>query len=171
MTSLPSTGWNARPCWSGRAGDASERKKARPRPLLAAQSLGVSCLTEAGRVAIRCLLAPVTFWEEQGAEREERIAALRAPGPTAAYRTTIKGMGPTVVASILAEIGDVARVASVPALIADLGLDPSVDESGQFQGVSISPSGARPTCAAPSAWPPIWPTRPTPPGTPTRSAR
>ncbi len=109
-------------------------KKARQIQSVAAQSLGVSFLTDAVRVEIHCLLAHVTFLEEQVAELDERIAALLAQVPAAAYLTTIKGMGPTVAATILAEIGDIRRFADPKKLVAFAGLDPSLHQSGQFHG-------------------------------------
>ena len=43
-------------------------------------------------------------------------------------------MGPVLVATILAEVRDVARFPSLKALVASAGLDPSVFQSGAFQG-------------------------------------
>jgi transposase len=107
-------------------------EKAREIQALAAQSLGVSFLVDAVRVEIRCLLAQITFLESQLAELDAQIAALLARVPAGAYLTTIKGVGPTLAASILAEIGDVRRFADPKKLVAFAGLDPSVHQSGQF---------------------------------------
>jgi len=50
------------------------------------------------------------------------------------YLTTIKGIGPVLAATLLAEIGDVHRFPSLESLVAYAGIDPSVFESGEFIG-------------------------------------
>jgi transposase len=53
--------------------------------------------------------------------------------PGGAYLATIKGIGPTSAATILAEIGDIRRFDDPKKLVAFAGLDPSTHQSGQFQ--------------------------------------
>ena len=48
--------------------------------------------------------------------------------------TSIIGVGPTLAASFLAEIGDVNRFDSPEKLAAFAGIDPSVKQSGEFNG-------------------------------------
>lgn len=48
--------------------------------------------------------------------------------------TTISGIGPTLGASIVAEIGDISRFKSVDKLAAFAGIDPTVKQSGEFAG-------------------------------------
>jgi transposase len=113
----------------GRFGEA----KAREIQALAAQSLGISFLTDAVRVEVRCLLAHVSFLEGQVVELDGHIAALLAQVSGGAYLATIKGIGPTSAATILAEIGDIRRFDDPKKLVAFAGLDPSTHQSGQFQ--------------------------------------
>jgi transposase len=113
-------------------------EKAREIKALAAQSLGVPFLADAVRVEIRCLLAHVAFLETQVAELDGQIAPLLAQAPGGAYVTTIKGVGPTMAATILAEIGDVDRFDAPEKLVAFAGLDPSVHQSGQFHAEQMT---------------------------------
>ena len=48
--------------------------------------------------------------------------------------TTIPGIGPTLGATILSEIGDIKRFNSPVKLVAYAGIDASVTKSGQFEG-------------------------------------
>lgn len=58
--------------------------------------------------------------------------------------TSIDGIGDTTGAAFLAEIGDIANFSSHKSLIAFAGLDPTVFQSGKFQGTSrISKRGNR----------------------------
>lgn len=58
--------------------------------------------------------------------------------------TSIDGIGDTTGASFLAEIGDIANFSSYKSLIAYAGIDPTVFQSGKFEGTSrISKRGNR----------------------------
>lgn len=50
------------------------------------------------------------------------------------HLTDIKGIGPVLAATILAEIGDISRFRSLKSLVAYTGIDPSVFQSGGFTG-------------------------------------
>ncbi len=50
------------------------------------------------------------------------------------HLTDIKGIGPVLAATILAEIGDINRFSRLEGLVAYSGIDPSVFESGEFVG-------------------------------------
>jgi transposase len=134
-------------------------EKARQIQSWAAQSLGVSFLTDAVRVEVRCLLAPGTFLEEQVADLDQRIAALLAQVPTAAYLTTIKGMGPMVAATILAEIGAIRRFDAPKKLVAFAGLDPSVHQSGPFHAEHATISKRGSPFLRRASWLAAYPTR------------
>ena len=56
---------------------------------------------------------------------------------------SIDGIGPNLASRILAEIGDIKRFKTREALIAYLGLDPNISQSGQLDGdhLSISKKG------------------------------
>ncbi|MDL2232181.1 IS110 family transposase [Ruminococcaceae bacterium OttesenSCG-928-L11] len=63
---------------------------------------------------------------------DEKIAALMADFKTPI--TTITGIGPTLAAVILSEIGDISRFKSADKLAAFAGVDPTVKQSGDFVG-------------------------------------
>jgi len=98
----------------------------------ARRSVGVSFLTNAIRVEMRCLLGQIELLEEQRQEIDEAIADLLVQIPQ--YITSIPGVGPVTGATILAEIGDVHRFASADKLVAYAGIDASVYQTGQFEG-------------------------------------
>lgn len=98
----------------------------------AADSLGLAALGRAARLEIDHMLAQIELLEAQIADADAAVAELLAT--TEQTLTTIPGVGPVLAATILAEIGDIARFSRPQALNAYAGLDPSVFESGQFQG-------------------------------------
>lgn len=57
--------------------------------------------------------------------------------------SSIDGIGPNLAFRILAEIGDIKRFKTREALIAYLGLDPNISQSGKLDGdhLSISKKG------------------------------
>jgi len=108
------------------------RAKAEALQQAATNSLGLATLAEAARLQLRALLAQLALLEQQVAEMDGAIAELvdQLHQPL----TTIPGVGAVLAATILAEIGAIDRFPSSRALVAYAGLDPSVFESGQFQG-------------------------------------
>ena len=108
------------------------RAKAEAVRQAATDSLGLAALGTAARLEVGAVLALLGLLERQVADADRAVAALLAP--LNQHLTTIPGIGPVLAATILAEIGDVARFPRVEALVADAGLDPGVFESGQFQG-------------------------------------
>ena len=90
------------------------------------------------------MLAHVAFLEGQVAELDDQIAPLLLQAPGGTYLTSIKGMGPTLAATILAEIGDIRRFDDPKKLVAFAGLDPSLHQSGQFRAehAAISKRGS-----------------------------
>jgi transposase len=98
----------------------------------AAESLGLTALGPAARVELDALLAQIALLEAQVAEVDRAVGALLAG--VEQHLTTIPGVGAVLAATILAEIGDVARFPDPAALVAYAGLDPSVFESGAFRG-------------------------------------
>ena len=55
--------------------------------------------------------------------------------------TTIPGVGPIIGAVILSEVGDISRFSSADKLAAYIGVDPSVNQSGEFQAAHFRPCG------------------------------
>lgn len=97
----------------------------------AKRSIGVSFLTDAAHVEMRCLLAQIDLLEEQQQDVEMVVAELMEKIPQ--HITSIPGVGAITGAAILAEIGDVHRFESPEKLVAYAGIDASVHQSGQFE--------------------------------------
>jgi transposase len=108
------------------------RDKAEQIQNAARRSIGVTFLADAARVQLGCLLAQITFIEQQVAEVDSALEDLVAALPDQ-YLTTIPGIGPVTAATILGEIGDIHRFSSIEKLVAYAGIDPTIYESGQFQ--------------------------------------
>jgi transposase len=98
----------------------------------ACDSLGLAALGRAARLEVDQLLAQIGLLEAQIAEADAAVAELLAR--TEQHLTSIPGVGPVLAATILAEVGDIDRFPRPQALNAYAGIDPSVFESGQFQG-------------------------------------
>ena len=98
----------------------------------AVDSLGLTALGTVAGVEVRALLAQLALLEEQLATVDAAIGAVMAT--VEQHLTSIPGVGPVLAATILAEIGDIGRFERLEAVVAYAGLDPSVFESGQFQG-------------------------------------
>ena len=108
------------------------REKAEQLKSVAASSFGVSFAKDAFSFQIRQLIEQLEFLEKQIEELEEQIAALLKR--TGSYITTIPGIGETLGAIILSEIGDINRFDAPNKLVAFAGLDVKVTQSGEFTG-------------------------------------
>ena len=97
----------------------------------AQRSIGVSFLTDAVHVEMRCLLAQIALLEEQQIEVEKAVEDVMAKIPQ--HITSIPGVGAITGAAILAEIGDIQRFESPEKLVAYAGIDATVHQSGQFE--------------------------------------
>jgi transposase len=96
----------------------------------ARESLGLSKLGGVARFELRSLLEHIAFLEHQVVTVEHEIEQLMAQ--TEQHVTDIKGIGPVLAASLLAEIGDVSRFSRLESLVAYAGIDPTVFASGEF---------------------------------------
>jgi transposase len=96
----------------------------------AQHSVGISFLTDAVRIEMRCLLNQLELLETQRQDIDTALAQLMAQLPQ--YITSIPGIGLATGAAILAEIGDIQRFDSVEKLVAYAGIDATVYQSGQF---------------------------------------
>ena len=98
----------------------------------ARDSLGVDCLSTVARLELQALLAQIRLIEQQIAtiddELEPRVRGL--PG----YVQSVPGVAGLLAATVLAELGDVRRFERFEQVVAFVGLDPSVFESGDFHG-------------------------------------
>ena len=97
----------------------------------ARQSVGVSFLTAAIHIEMRCLLDQMDLLQEQIHLIDQSIADLMDQIPQ--FITTIPGVGPVTGAAILGEIGDVQRFESSAKRVAYAGIDATVYQTGQFQ--------------------------------------
>ena len=96
----------------------------------ARDSLGLVKLGGVAGFELRALLDQIAFLEQQVAATEQQIETLLASCEQ--HVTDIKGIGPVLAASLLAEIGDITRFARLESLVAYAGIDPSVCSSGEF---------------------------------------
>ncbi len=108
------------------------REKAEEIQQVARESIGVSFMIDVGRVQLNCLLDQLAFTKTQMAEVDAKLAELVAELPEN-HLTSIPGIGLTIAAIFLGEIGNVERFETADQLVAYAGIDPSVFSSGQFE--------------------------------------
>ena len=98
----------------------------------ARNSFGALLCTDSASFMLKQFVEQIRFLENQIDELDEMIseslAELNSP------ITTITGIGDTLGAAILSEIGDIERFESADKLAAFAGIDPSVSQSGNFLG-------------------------------------
>lgn len=108
------------------------RERAEALHAAAQDSLGLDCLSTAARLELQALLAQIRLIEQQiaavDAELEPRVHALPR------YVLSVPGVAGLLAATVLAELGDVRRFERFEQVVAFVGLDPSVFESGDFHG-------------------------------------
>lgn len=97
----------------------------------ARHSFGVTHGLDAFTLEMRLLIAQVDFISRQIDEIDDRIAELMQDHQLIC---SIPGVGPTLGAAILGELGDIRRFPDARHLRAYAGLDATVHQSGQFQG-------------------------------------
>ena len=82
---------------------------------------------------IRLYAKHLDFLKQQVREMDRKIAEIMETLDTPI--TTITGIGPTLGAYILSEIGDISRFPSAAKLAAYAGIDPTMRQSGEYNGV------------------------------------
>lgn len=107
-------------------------EKARELRDAAADSFGVGFSKNAFAFQIRQLIEQLMFLENQIEELDEQIAHLLKQ--VNQVITTIPGIGDTLGAIIVSEIGDIHRFDAPNKLVAFAGLDVKVTQSGEFTG-------------------------------------
>ena len=95
-------------------------------------SFGITIGTAAFTMQLRQLLEMIELLERQLVELESEIEQYLAKLDTPI--TTCPGVGNVLGAVILSEIGDIARFSEPKKLVAFVGIDPSVKQSGEFAG-------------------------------------
>ena len=99
---------------------------------VAKNTFGSFLFADSATLAIRQFIQQIKLLEEQIAEIEDFIAEILALFNC--KLDTIVGVGTTLAASFFAEIGDITRFDSPDKLAAFAGIDPSVKQSGEFNG-------------------------------------
>jgi transposase len=99
---------------------------------IAKNSFGISYAKDAFSFQIKQLMEQILFIENQIEELEEQISVLLKQ--TNQVITTISGIGETLGAIIVSEIGDINRFSEPSKLVAFAGLDAKVNQSGEFSG-------------------------------------
>ena len=107
--------------------------KARELQELARNSFGFELASDVFSTMIKLYVQHLAFVKKQIAEMDEKIAELMETFDTPL--TTITGIGPTLGAYILSEIGDISRFSSSAKLAAYAGIDPTMRQSGEYNGV------------------------------------
>jgi transposase len=105
--------------------------KARQLQEAEAQSFGISLGLDAFTLELRLLVEQLQFIQHQIDELSTAIEELMQAHQLI---LSIPGVGPVLGAAILGEIGDINRFASAKKLRAYAGLDPTVYQSGEFEG-------------------------------------
>jgi transposase len=112
----------------GRLGE----EKAKTLQSAAKETFGVKHAHKAFAFEIRQIISQIQFTEQQIEDLEKEISSLLKQCGT--YIATIPGIGDTLGAVILSEIGDINRFDAPEKLVAYAGLDVTVNQSGEFSG-------------------------------------
>ena len=108
------------------------KSKAEQLKTVAKGSFGITFALDAFSFQIKQLIEQILFLENQIEDLEKHISALLHR--TNQVITTIPGIGDTLGAIILSEIGDINRFDAPNKLVAFAGLDVKVSQSGEFTG-------------------------------------
>lgn len=98
----------------------------------AKNSFGILLATDSITLLIRQYIDQIRFIESQIDTLDAEIARMLSAFDT--QLTTITGIGPTLAAILLSEIGDIVRFDSAAKLAAFAGVDPTMKQSGDFTG-------------------------------------
>lgn len=107
-------------------------QKAKEIQSLAKNTFGSFLFADSATLAIRQFIRQIQLLEEQIDELDSYIADKLSMFDT--QLTTIVGVGNTLAAVFVAEIGDINRFDAPDKLAAFAGIDPSVKQSGEFNG-------------------------------------
>lgn len=99
---------------------------------VAKNSFGAMVFASSSALAVKQLLEQIKLLESQVSELENFISEILTKFETTL--TTINGVGTTLAAVFVAEIGDINRFESPEKLAAFAGIDPTVKQSGEFSG-------------------------------------
>jgi transposase len=99
---------------------------------IAQNSFGIIIAADTFSLLIKQHIEHIRFIEGQLVDMEAKIAEIFSRFNSCI--TTIPGIGPVLGATILSEIGDISRFPSATKLVAFAGIDPTVQQSGEFTG-------------------------------------
>ena len=102
---------------------------------MARNSFGIADCEGAYSTLILVMLEQIHTLQEKCSALEEEIGALLQQFDTTLI--TIPGIGAILAATILSEIGDISRFSSADKLAAYIGVDPAVNQSGEFVGTHV----------------------------------
>ncbi len=108
----------------------AELKKYPTPKKLARDSFGVEDCEDIYSMLLLTMLDEIQSLTEKADELEKRISSLLKEFDSTI--TSVPGIGPILGACILSEIGDVTRFRSADKLTAYIGVDPSVNQSGEY---------------------------------------
>lgn len=116
--------------------------KAKELKAAASNSFGIDDCEGVYSTLILLMLDQIQSITEKTDELEKKIASLLKEFNSTI--TSIPGVGPIIGATIIAEIGDISRFSSADKLAAYIGVDPSINQSGEFtaQHVHMSKRGS-----------------------------
>lgn len=106
------------------------QKKAEILSDLAKRSFGLSFCHDAFSLQLKMLIEQIRFVEQQVHSLEEELAKIIAKLNSPI--TSVPGVGAVIGATLLGEIGDIARFSSPTKLVAYAGIDASVSQSGAY---------------------------------------
>ena len=98
----------------------------------ASTSFGVTFCRDSFSFQLRMLIEQIKYIESQVKDTEAEIK--RIMGTLCSPITTVPGVGKTLGAVILGEIGDIRKFDHASKLVAFAGIDASVNQSGEFEG-------------------------------------
>ena len=107
--------------------------KAKELQELARSSFGFDLASDVFSTMIKLYAQHIIFLNQQIQEMDCKIAEIMSTLDTSL--TTITGIGTTLAAYILSEIGDVSRFSSSAKLAAYAGIDPTMRQSGEYNGI------------------------------------
>lgn len=99
---------------------------------IAKNSFGIKFALNGFTFELKQLIAQIQFLESQLKDLENEIDSIYETFNC--YLTTIPGISNTLAAIIISEIGDINKFSSPAKLVAFAGIDPSVNQSGEFTG-------------------------------------
>ena len=109
-----------------------KKEKAEEIKRLASSSFGIDFALSSFKLELSLLLKQLDFLDEQIMVVEKEIGQIMTTVPTTL--TTLPGVDTIIAASLLSEIGDITRFKTSAQLVSFAGINPTVHQSGQFNG-------------------------------------